>query len=431
MTQVHKETLGAIENALPNRSNLDVEIFGMEGIPQDVVDAHNTRVISSFAQAEAERRAATGNLAPGNAGHATKKPKLEAPSDLKKRLAEHKAKKAAEQAAGIGSGDATPIDAVGSQSPGFGQPPGFVSPVLESFDIPMLTILQSGPAPFAQSYGAPPSTATYGAYPQPYGQSNTPFQAPQSSASPPAPQFGQQVFTPPQQQYPPVSNAYAPPSQYQAGPTQPPFQNITPRPFGTNSPPVPFRVQTPPQGLPQPQRQNSLPAAPGLPQRPSFGAPPVNAFQMQQMHQGQMQGPPTTTFNNQQAESKVGFDGNQNGIHGQTTSSNIINPSQDKLSSLAAPHENGTGSSLVPSAETKAEAKSEDAPVEKKSKKDKEKETRMVYTDNETSPEEKMARLSRYAFNPRGREETVMGDATTATVTGVVSISSDATTAAG
>ena len=133
MTQVHKETLGAIENALPNRSNLDVEIFGMEGIPQDVVDAHNTRVISSFAQAEAERRAATGNLGPGGAsGNAAKKPKIEAATDLKKRLAEHKAKKAAEQAAGIGSGDATPIDAVGSQSPAFGQAPGFVSRVQQN-----------------------------------------------------------------------------------------------------------------------------------------------------------------------------------------------------------------------------------------------------------------------------------------------------------
>lgn len=129
MTQVHKETLTTIENALPNRSNLDVEIFGMEGIPEDVVGSHNQRVISQFAQAEAERRAATGNPGPGGAGSgAAKKPKIEDASDLKKRLAEHKAKKAAEQAAGISSGDATPIDGLhGSQSPGFGQNPGYVS----------------------------------------------------------------------------------------------------------------------------------------------------------------------------------------------------------------------------------------------------------------------------------------------------------------
>ena len=125
MTQVHKESLGAIENALPNRSGLEVEIFGMEGIPEDVVTAHNQRMIGQFAQAEAERRAAPGNPGPGGVGSAAaKKPKFESPSDLKKRLAEHKAKVAAEQAAGISSGDATPSGAgYGGQSPPPGQSP--------------------------------------------------------------------------------------------------------------------------------------------------------------------------------------------------------------------------------------------------------------------------------------------------------------------
>lgn len=129
MTQVHKETLTTIENALPNRSGLDVEIFGMEGIPEDIVTSHNQRVITQFAQAEAERRAATGNPGPGGAGGSgVKKPKFESPSDLKKRLAEHKAKKAAEQSAGFGSGNNTP-NGTGqdNQSPGLGQSPvGFV-----------------------------------------------------------------------------------------------------------------------------------------------------------------------------------------------------------------------------------------------------------------------------------------------------------------
>ena len=90
MNQVHKETLTAIENALPNRAGLDVEIFGIEGIPDEIVQQHNQRVLTQFHQAEAERRAATGNPAPGaqNAG-AMKKPKFESPAELKKRLAEH------------------------------------------------------------------------------------------------------------------------------------------------------------------------------------------------------------------------------------------------------------------------------------------------------------------------------------------------------
>ena len=122
MTQVHKETLTTIENALPNRSGLEVEIFGMEGIPEDIVQSHNQRVIGQFAQAEAERRAATGNAGPGGSGtNGAKKAKFESPLDLKKRLAEHKAKVAMEQAAGGNSGDVTPMGAgYENMSPGPG-----------------------------------------------------------------------------------------------------------------------------------------------------------------------------------------------------------------------------------------------------------------------------------------------------------------------
>ena len=125
MNQVHKETLASVDNSLPNRQGLEVEIFGMEGIPEDVAQAHNQRIIAGFYQAEAERRAATGNPGPGtSAGGQPKKPKFESPSDLKKRLAEHKARKA-EQATsgGNSSGGNTPLDGMQSGSP-MGQSPG-------------------------------------------------------------------------------------------------------------------------------------------------------------------------------------------------------------------------------------------------------------------------------------------------------------------
>lgn len=108
MSQVHKEQLTEIENALPNRAGLDVEIFGMEGIPDDVLHAHQQRVAAQFAQAEAERQAATGNPPSGSGGgQPAKKPKLEDMSEMKRRLAEHRAKKA-DAAAGGSSGSATP-----------------------------------------------------------------------------------------------------------------------------------------------------------------------------------------------------------------------------------------------------------------------------------------------------------------------------------
>lgn len=134
MNQVHKETLTIVENALPNRSGLEVEIFGMEGIPDEIVQAHNQRLITAFYQAEAERRAATGNPGPGaNAGSAPKKPKFESPSDLKKRLAEHKARLAA-QAENGGSGSNTPMNGASDlMSPAVHQSPGsFVSTAILS-----------------------------------------------------------------------------------------------------------------------------------------------------------------------------------------------------------------------------------------------------------------------------------------------------------
>ena len=136
MNQVHKESLGAIENALPNRAGLDVEIFGIEGIPEDVEQSHNQRMIAQFSQAEAERRAVTGNLAPGvTSSNPAKKPKVEAVSEMKRRLAEHKAKKAEETAAAAASSaETTPMhhpmngmNGMNGQDPGYGQLPGFVS----------------------------------------------------------------------------------------------------------------------------------------------------------------------------------------------------------------------------------------------------------------------------------------------------------------
>lgn len=127
MNQVHKETLTSVDNSLPNRQGLEVEIFGMEGIPEDVVQAHNQRIIAGFYQAQAERQAATGNPTPGaQGGGPTKKPKFEAPSELKKRLAEHKARKA-EQAANGDSGANTPMVDAAQNSPLGNSPASFVS----------------------------------------------------------------------------------------------------------------------------------------------------------------------------------------------------------------------------------------------------------------------------------------------------------------
>jgi len=133
MNQVHKESLSNVENALATRQGLDVEIFGMEGIPEDMVQQHNQRIIQNFYQEQADRRAATGNPPPGQSGGQgpVKKLKVETADEVKKRLAEFRAQKASLKANG-GSGN-TPG---GTQSPGQSASPGaFVS---LPFGIPLL-----------------------------------------------------------------------------------------------------------------------------------------------------------------------------------------------------------------------------------------------------------------------------------------------------
>ncbi|KAL8950732.1 MAG: hypothetical protein Q9222_003251 [Ikaeria aurantiellina] len=410
MTQVHKETLASIENALPNRAGPEIEIFGMEGIPDDVVTSHQQRVIGQFAQAEADRRASTGNAAGGAAANGVKKPKFESPSDIKKRLAEHKAKKAAEQAAGISSGDNTPMGAgLESQSPSMGQnQPAFQQQSVGS----------PGYGQPPMQYGAPPSNSN--AYPQSYAQQAPPFQQ-----QPPQNQFPQQPspFAPPgmQQQFP-NSQPFAPPQQFQPPPGQggpqfsPPYQNGPPQfqngpqPYHVGSPPVPYqqnqfqppRNQSPLQnGFQQPRPPASLSPAPGLPQRPSFGAPPVNAFQMQQMHQGQLPGPPNppdSAFNNSRG---AGAPPGKPLFPAPETMSENATSLDDLVSGAAREAEKTTGNNLGDNSATKQD----EAPEEKKGKKEKEKSTKLVYSDNEVSPEEKMAHLPRYAFDPEGKVE--------------------------
>lgn len=92
MNQVHKENLTQVENALPNRQGLEVEIFGMEGIPQDMLDQHRNRILQNFQQAQKDRQIATGNPLPGQ-GQMHKKIKTESPDELKQRLADFRQRK--------------------------------------------------------------------------------------------------------------------------------------------------------------------------------------------------------------------------------------------------------------------------------------------------------------------------------------------------
>jgi hypothetical protein len=68
-------------------------------------------------------------------------------------------------------------------------------------------------------------------------------------------------------------------------------------------------------------------------------------------------------------------------------------------------------------ATAKGEAKQDEPQEDKKAKKEKDKSTKLVYSDNDISPEEKMAQMPRYAFAPIGKEESMSGGANMAAIT--------------
>ncbi|CAG8925750.1 unnamed protein product [Penicillium salamii] len=360
LSQVHKEQLTEVENALPNRMGLDFEIFGMEGIPDEVLKAHQQRVATQFHQEELERQVSTGNPPAGSAGggQQAKKPKIEATSDLKKRLAEHKAKRAAQALGGASSGDVTPA---GGQSAQSTPTPGYVSFLVSSDRISTLTFPKVPPQP-----AAIPSQYSY---PQPYGGNAT-------AAAPPFPQTGSPGYS----AYSPVGGQLPDGSPY--------TQTAYPPTFSAGLPAVPPVSYGAPPSFTQQPTPPGLPAASGLPQRPAFAAPPVNAHQMQQMHMGQQISTPATpatpVFSN-----------------GHNTPAPVQTPIDDQVSG------------------EKEAAKTE--ATEKPAKKEKTKPpVRMVYNHDSLSPEERMAQLPRYAWNPDHSTETVLGDVPGSNIVGAI-----------
>ncbi|KAL2350799.1 C2H2 finger domain-containing protein [Cryomyces antarcticus] len=303
MDQVHKERLLKVDNALENRSGLDVEIFGLEGVPDDVKEAHRMRILQQIHQAEADRRAITGNPPPGSGGGQgqgpAKKFKKETKEEMKARLAEFAAAKRAAKEGGLNSGSATPagqnLDAQSpamdistdvfqqAGSPQYTQPPqlyGGAQSVFQQYSQPR----QSQQAPADQTYygfgnaQSPVQLSPFAPPPQlNYGQSFSPAVSyGQSYSSTPAVNFGQS-YSPPQH-YGTAANQG---QSAHNGHFQHPNQGGPPRHFGAGSPPTFSRqpyMQQSTSGQVHDQNggaSSALPRVPGLPQRPLFAPPPV------------------------------------------------------------------------------------------------------------------------------------------------------------
>ncbi|CAO1628904.1 unnamed protein product [Sympodiomycopsis kandeliae] len=256
--QVHKAEPGRIENAIPGRDSFDIEIYGMEGIPE--VDLQEWR----------SRKASQNN---GNSSSGQPNPKRQkvenvvlTPDQLKAQLQAHKA---------LMSGQAPP--------PGSITAPAFPPPQLPSaYPPPPPPGTQQPPPPFAYS-GPPPG---FPAGPPP------PQVAPpqQSSAHQMALQNGQksrivyadQHISPEEKMASSSKYLYFDPDdqpQQQQGYYYPPSYQQQPPPAGYNGPPPGIMYAGPPPPLPQqppsghysspppppPQQQHYSPAPASIP----------------------------------------------------------------------------------------------------------------------------------------------------------------------
>ena len=116
---------------------------------------------------------------------------------------------------------------------------------------------------------------------------------------------------------------------------------------------------------------------------------------MQQLHQGQVLGAPG------QAPAVAPSNGSPAYPGPPPASSTISAIKQTDAASL-----DDLISSVAREADAKSDAQKLNVVAEKRAKKEKEvKATRLIYSDDSTSPEEKMASLPRYAFDPSKREQ--------------------------
>lgn len=383
----------------------------MEGIPEDILQQHNQRVSQEFFAAEAERRAVTGNPSAGPgvpnapaANGGTKRPKFESPAEMKKRLAEHRAQKAAGDTGAVSSDPNTPV----------------VRPLRRIHCLRIvLTFSQvqtATPPVFHQPFPVPQASPPQATFPLPYGQPPPPFHGQQQSppyngygegyGGPPPAQQGPYPgqFGAPQPQYSPAQH-YGDPNQSAGYPPAPhaPFNHFPQNHHPPAPSPSPYnqQVQRPPVHEP-PARQNTLPPAPGLPQRPSFDAPRFSREQLAEMHSGNM-----TAANDTQ--------GQQQHHHHQPHEPSANASSVDDLITSAAQQSVQTPAVITPVAEKPAE-KPSDANVKKAKKA-----SRLSYSGSnpDVGIEEKVTSLPKYSYTPEKGEETYLAPVDAA-VTGVV-----------
>ncbi|KAJ1559413.1 hypothetical protein HK405_010729, partial [Cladochytrium tenue] len=186
--QVHKETITKIDNAIPGRESCEIEIFGMEGVPIEDLQAHLDEMEG---KANFNKRAHTSQLST---------------STLKEQLAAFQAQKEAFAAGAAGAAGmvapppgAFPPPAVPGFPPAFpGAPGGPPMPVPPGAGFPPLPGMLPMPMPSGFP-GMPPMMPPLPGMPtMPGFPGMPPFGVPPfPGARPPVPPFGGQFPIPP------------------------------------------------------------------------------------------------------------------------------------------------------------------------------------------------------------------------------------------
>ncbi len=113
-----------------------------------------------------------------------------------------------------------------------------------------------------------------------------------------------------------------------------------------------------------------------------------------------MSGPPNPSDHSYNAQQQAQNGGPQNGQQGKVLVPNPLLEPPTVLSANASSLDDlvsGAAKDADKAVEVKTEAPKTE---EKKAKKEKDKNMKLVYSDNDVSPEEKMAQMPRYAFAP-------------------------------
>ncbi|KAI8379741.1 uncharacterized protein BYT42DRAFT_546047 [Radiomyces spectabilis] len=146
--QVHKVDIHKVPNALPGRETLEVEIFGMEGIPYDDLVAYEAKKTAGNANKRARTDAGSGQY-----GELT-------PEQIQAQLALHKAG-ATPTAAASSASPATPAAAAVTAT---ATPPSYY-PSAQPYPPPVSVPPPGMPAPYPGQYN--PYYPNQGAYPPP------------------------------------------------------------------------------------------------------------------------------------------------------------------------------------------------------------------------------------------------------------------------